>query len=240
MARGHGRTPAVTLFTSAATADVAATVAAGTAAALATGGSRVLLVEADQRTPRSGSPDGPPDVGLEDVLAGRVPLREALSEELGERLMRLSAGSEPAHAVGEMLDERSLGWLLGQVPADVDHVVLHGPPVLTAAETSTMAEHADLVVLVAALGSTHRRDVAAAVSELRGTGAVLAGTVLVVRSRRADGPRQPARRPGGGAPVRPEEDADAADQRDVGTGTRSMPGVDPQAQPREERAEELP
>jgi tyrosine-protein kinase len=217
LARSGGRTPTVTLFTAATSHEGAAGVATDAAVALALAGSRVLLIDADLRGSR-GSPAAALDLGLRDVLSGRVPLSEAVSRGPVERLMLLSPGARPDDAVGELLDERGLNWLRGQIPADMDHVVLHGPPVLTAAETSTLAEHADLVVLVAARGITRRRDVTATVVELRETGAALAGAVLVVRSRRSRDPhgRPRTARDTGPSPLDPEGAPAAADRRNVG------------------------
>jgi Mrp family chromosome partitioning ATPase/capsular polysaccharide biosynthesis protein len=205
VARGHDGTTAITLFTSAAGEADAAWAAANTAAAMAVGGSRVLLVEADlRRTGDGGSSDGPPDLGLSEVVAGHVPLLEAVSTGRVEHLMLLRAGSGTPVPPADLLDEASMDRLLGQVPADVDHVVVHAPPVLLAAETSTMAEHADLVVLVAATDGTCRQDLRTAVTELRAGDAALLGGVLVIPPRRRSETPGPSGSPGATDASRPD------------------------------------
>ena len=90
---------------------------------------------------------------------------------------------------GDLFDERVVTKLLSEVPPDVDHVVLHMPPVLAATETSLLAEHAHLLVLVVALGHTNRRDLATALAELRDRSPHILGAVLCEPGRGKGGPR---------------------------------------------------
>jgi succinoglycan biosynthesis transport protein ExoP len=149
----------ITLVVGAAEDDGASEVAANIAAELAVAGSRVLLVEADLRR------DG---------------LVEAVTLDPTDQLMRLAAGDGDHLPPGQLLGERAIDRLLGQIPHDVQHVVVHASPVLRVAATSTVAERADLVVIAALMGRTASRDVRAAVAELRGGGATLAGCVLML------------------------------------------------------------
>jgi capsular exopolysaccharide synthesis family protein len=177
--RDGDRTTTVILVASAARDDGAAQVAANTAVALALAGCKVLLVEGNLRTPRLGALfDVPADVGLGEVLAGKVSLTEAVRTSRVEGLRLLPAGTDVPSAPWELFNERAVEKLLSEVPADVDHVVLQAPPVLGVAETSTMAGHAHLLVLVATTGRTGRRDVRAALGELRDSRARLLGGVL--------------------------------------------------------------
>jgi succinoglycan biosynthesis transport protein ExoP len=178
-AQGRDRTTAVTLVTSAAGDDGAAEVGANTAVALALTGDNVLLVEGNLRTPRLRALfDVPADVGLGEVLAGKVALSAAVHTSRVDGLRVLPADSDPLAAPGDLFDERAVQKLLSEVPADVDHVVVQAPPVLAAAETSTMAGHAHLLVLVATTGRTSRQDLGAAVMALRESSARLLGAVL--------------------------------------------------------------
>ncbi|MGY1661072.1 hypothetical protein ACI78Q_07610 [Geodermatophilus sp. SYSU D00705] len=215
-------TATVTVVAGTAEDDGAADVAANLAAALTVAGSRVLLVDADLRQVGTGDPaERSTGVGLTDVVAGRVPLVEAVGVGRTERLVVLAAGGGGHAAPGDLLDERAIDRLLQQVPRDIRHVVVHAAPVLRAAATSSLSERADLVVIAALLGATTRRDVAAGVAELRGSDAALAGFVLVVR-RSA---REPGRTTavGTGAPA----DDIAPDGRSGGTHrSPERPGAD--------------
>jgi succinoglycan biosynthesis transport protein ExoP len=188
-ARCRQGSTAITLVTGTADAEGAARVAANTAAALAVSGFRVLLVEGDLRSAGSGEfSDGPHDLGLGEVLAGHVPLLEAVSVGRTDRLMLLRAGTSGSVSPGELFNATTMDRLLRQVPADVDHVVLHAPSVLLATETLIMAERADRVVLVESVGSTRRRDLRTGVGELRAVDAALLGGVLEVPPLRSRTP----------------------------------------------------
>jgi receptor protein-tyrosine kinase len=193
----------VTLVTSAAADDGAALVAANTAVALALSGGEVLLVEGNVRTPRIGRIFGvPAGGGLRAVLAHEAALVTAVRPSRIGGLRILTAGTPIRSTPGELFDERSVGRVLSEVPADVDHVVVHAPPVLGAAETLVFAEHAHLHVIVATTGRTTRQDVRAAVAELNTVPGALLGGVLrrpgwVRRRRRGSRPehRTPAASP---------------------------------------------
>ena len=202
-AAGPGRTT-VTLVTSAAGEDGAAHVAANTAAALAAAGDGVLLVEADLRDPRLGVLfDVPAGAGLGAVLAGKVPLPEAVANSRVDGLRLLPAGIDLPSTPGKLFDEHAVQRLLSEVPAEVDHVVILAPPVLRAAETATLAARAHLLVLVAATGHTSRQDVRAALAELRDGRARLFGAVLCQGARREHGRVRPHRGFGAAAPAGP-------------------------------------
>jgi succinoglycan biosynthesis transport protein ExoP len=177
--RGRHRTTVVTLVTSATRDESAAYVAANTAVALAMSGARVLLVDADLREPRlAGLLDGPADGGLGGVLVGAVPLTAAVRTTRVNGLRLLPAGVDVPLDPGDLLDERAVEKALSEIPVDVDHVLVSAPPVLTAAETSAMAEHAHLLVMVVTTGRTRRQDLRSAVTELGAAPAALLGGVL--------------------------------------------------------------
>ena len=196
--RARGGGTAVTLVTSAAADDGAALVAANTAAALALAGSEVLLVEGNVRTPRMRQIfELQAGGGLTTVLGHEAPLVQVVRSSRVHGLRILSAGTPSRSAPGELFDERTVGRLLSAVPADIDHVVVHAPPVLGSAETLLLAEHAHLHLLVATTGRTTRQDVRAAVAELvEAPGALLGGVLRrpgwVRRRRRGSRPEHQA------------------------------------------------
>jgi succinoglycan biosynthesis transport protein ExoP len=191
---GGGGT-AVTVVTSAAVDDGAALVAANTAVALTRSGCQVLLIEANMHVPRMGQifeiPEGG---GLRSVLSYEVPLVQALRASRVNGLRILTAGKLVPSAPGDLFDERAVGRLLSEVPADIDHVVVHAPPVLCAAETLLLAQHAQVEILVATTSRTTRQDVRVAVAELATAPGALLGGVLrrpgwVPRRRRSESER---------------------------------------------------
>ncbi|MGY1642849.1 hypothetical protein ACI782_17220 [Geodermatophilus sp. SYSU D00703] len=185
-ARGGNAGTAIVLMTSPARDNGAAHVAANTAAALALAGDKVLLVEADLRSPRLSEMFAvPDDGGLGGVLAGRVPLTDAVRATPVPNLLVLPASADIPSTPGELFDEGAVQRFISAVPADVDDVVVAAPPVLRAAETSALAAHSQLLVLVVSTGGTRRQDVRAAMTELAELPARLLGGVLCELTRRS-------------------------------------------------------
>lgn len=170
--------PLLVQVTSAVHDDGATATAANTAVALARGGQRVVLVEADLRDPALAGPfDLDEDPGLTDVLAGRLPVGRVLRASTVDGL-RVLPGGHVRSSPGELLGTPSLRALLAALPGDADCVVVDSPPVLTAAEALALAPLVHLVVLVATAGDTARQELVAAASEVQDAGGHLLGGVL--------------------------------------------------------------
>jgi polysaccharide biosynthesis transport protein len=171
-------TPVVITVTSASRDGGAARAAANTAAVLARAGRGVVLVVADPQTPPAalvGRADGP---GLMDALHAQAPAERALLTTDVEGLAVLPHAAV-APSSRELVDARWLRRLVDQLGEDVRYVVVLAPPVLAAAESLIWADVADQVLIVAAVGQSTRRELALAVSELRGArGRVLGGVLF--------------------------------------------------------------
>jgi capsular polysaccharide biosynthesis protein len=70
------------------------------------------------------------------------------------------------------------GELFDRLRNEYAHVIVAAPPVLTTITASIVSESADAVLLILALGTTRRRELAHAADNLRATGARLTGAVL--------------------------------------------------------------
>jgi receptor protein-tyrosine kinase len=169
--------PVVVSVTSAVGDDGAMPAAANLAVALAGARARVLLVAGDERSQQLsqvlGVDDGP---GLTEVMSGNVSLGAAARPTHVDGLTLLPHGASRS-GPGGLVDAMVWRGLLEQLD-DVRFVVVLSPPVLAAAESLTWADLADLVVLVATVGESTRRELRAAVSELRGTRGQLVGGVV--------------------------------------------------------------
>lgn len=145
-------------------------VVANLGAALARGGRKVVLVDADVRRPRLHralglSMDGDM-TGLVDVLAGQAELEEALipvevaqpgsngaaPSELPGRLELLPGGSAPA-PIGESLTPAMVSGLIARLQERADYVIFDSPP-LVVAEAYPLAVQSDNVLVVARRGRT--------------------------------------------------------------------------------------
>jgi len=142
------------------------TVAANLAAALARSGRRVVLIGAELRRPRTHRVFGLPDhIGLTTVVLGGVPVRDALRPTVIEGLTLLSAGGQTVDP-GTILQSPAFPAVLHDLRRHADFVVIEAPPVLAGADTVTLAELAEMVLVVGDGRRTTRAEVHAANQQL--------------------------------------------------------------------------
>jgi capsular exopolysaccharide synthesis family protein len=153
------------------------TVTANLAKVLAMEGRRVLIFDADLRRPSQrkliGQREGR---GLDQVLRGECTLEEGIQKSRieGVDVLGSSQGtSGAAELAGVARLEQALDW----ARARYDYVLIDSAPVNQVSESSLVARHADLTVLVIRQG-TSRGAAAAARKRLDGMEVVLAGAVL--------------------------------------------------------------
>jgi Mrp family chromosome partitioning ATPase/capsular polysaccharide biosynthesis protein len=146
-------------------------VAANLGAALARGGRRVVLVDADARRPRLHRALGLTSVaensGLVDVLSHQVELEDALipievltpessngagPTESPGRLELLTSGSAPA-PLRDFLTPETVSELIARLLRRADYVIFDSPPLLVA-ESYPLAVQSDNVLVVARRGRT--------------------------------------------------------------------------------------
>jgi capsular exopolysaccharide synthesis family protein len=176
------------LVASAAPGDGKTTIARHLAAAAATMGSRVLLMEVDLRRPtlaqRLGVPSGP---GLSDVLIGSLTLDEAvrsiaLDTRSGERsdgrsLDVLVSGAVLPPNPGELVESHAMEALLRQAQAVYDLIVIDTPPLTAVSDAFPLLRKVDGVIIVGRVGR-NRRDVAERLHEtLQSVRAPLLGVI---------------------------------------------------------------
>ena len=152
------------------------TVAVGLATALAKEReSRVLLVEANLRTPCFGSIFPlPTTAGLADFAAGRI-AAEALPTRLEEQnLSVVAAGETPSL----MVDLEVIDGLLSRLHAQYDFIVVDAAPVSSYADTSVLATKVDGVILVIEADRTPVAEAESAKRQLDKVGARILGVVL--------------------------------------------------------------
>jgi receptor protein-tyrosine kinase len=148
--------------------------------ALAGIGVRVILVDLDLRRPRLHDVfhiDN--QVGFTSVLLGQASLDRSLVSMLtgNDLLSVLPSGPIPPNP-SELLSSPRVAKLFAELRERADLVLLDTPPVLPVTDSLIVSRSADAVVLVTAVGTTSRRELARANELLRQVGAPLAGTVL--------------------------------------------------------------
>jgi capsular exopolysaccharide synthesis family protein len=153
------------------------TVTANLAKVLAMEGRRVLIFDADLRRPSQrklvGSKDGS---GLDEVLRGQITLEQGVQKTVipGVDVLGAQQGtSGAAELAGTVRLEEALAW----ARRNYDYVLIDSAPVNVVSESSLVARHADLTLLVIRQG-TSRGAAQAARRRLEGMNVRLVGAVL--------------------------------------------------------------
>lgn len=169
----------VLLLTSASAAEGKTTTLANIAVAMAQAGQRVIVACCDLRRPRIHEFFGlTNEVGLTSVLLGDTSLSGALQPVPGvEGLSVLASGPIPPNPA-DMLSSPRMTEALAAMRARADLVLLDSPPVLPVTDAVVLSDRADAVLVVAAAGSSTRRNLGRAVEVLAQVNAPLIGTVL--------------------------------------------------------------
>ncbi|AGZ40630.1 polysaccharide biosynthesis tyrosine autokinase [Actinoplanes friuliensis] len=153
-------------------------VACGLAIAMAETGARVVLVDANLRTPGVGrylSLDT--SRGLADVLAGTARVPDVLQDSLDGRLTVLPSGDH-APDPGEILASPTLGATLRNLTERFDIVLVDAPPLHGVADAAVLSKVTDSALLVVRANHTRTADVQRSTDLLERVGARLSGAVL--------------------------------------------------------------
>jgi polysaccharide biosynthesis transport protein len=158
--------------------DGKTTIAINLAIVIAQSEKKVILVDADLRSPSihrylgiSGSP------GLSEVFLDRVKVNEALVEWEGTpRFLIMPAGAIPPNSA-ELLGSRKMEEILEELAGMADIVILDGPPGFIV-DAIVLSAKVDGVLLVVNIGETRRGSLKAVVEQFKRVDANLVGTVL--------------------------------------------------------------
>jgi len=146
---------------------------------LALSGHRVLLVDADMRRPSLHNylPSNQAD-GLAEVLAGAVPVEDAIRRSVLETLDYLPAARHRPPNPAELLDRPQFAATLEQLRARYDYVIIDSPPVLPLSDSLAIAARCNLVFLVSRSNLTTERQLRAAITRLETADVQVTGLVF--------------------------------------------------------------
>ncbi|MBW4679624.1 MAG: polysaccharide biosynthesis tyrosine autokinase [Microcoleus vaginatus WJT46-NPBG5] len=172
---------------SAASGDGKSTVAIHLAQAAAAIGQRVLLVDADLRSPKIHTKLGlSNERGLSDAIATDIGLNDVIqrSQNTGsdeaswweDNLFVLSAGSLAPDPI-KLLSSKKMLYLMEQFQAFFDLVIYDTPPLIGLADGNILAAHTDGIVMVVGLDKTDRSLLNKSLDGLKISGASILGIV---------------------------------------------------------------
>ena len=166
------------VITSATGSEGKSDLAADLAAVMATGGRKVILVDANLRNPslapRFGLAERP---GLTDVLIGEASLEAALMPTDVDGLRILPAGAKTTNPV-DLLESAQMVSLHSELRELADLVIFDAPSCLSFVDVSVLASFTDSVIMVSELGTTKRELLNRGVNLLQRSSARLVGVVL--------------------------------------------------------------
>jgi succinoglycan biosynthesis transport protein ExoP len=155
------------------------TTACNMAIALAYGGSRVLLIDADMRRPSVSRTLGIENtVGLSHLLTGQATARQAIRRTTVQNLWVMTAGMTPPNP-SELLSSERMKTLISNVQnGPFDWVLIDTPPVLAVTDAVIIAPWVSGMVFIIGSEMTQRRLAERAVETLQTSRPHILGAVL--------------------------------------------------------------
>lgn len=164
------------LITSSTTAEGRSTTAAHLAEACAQRGKRVLLIDADLRSPSLHTKfELTRRIGLADVLLHKISPLDVIVETDVAGLFVMPAGS---FRKGTDLISLGFAGVLNKVRSNFDLLIIDGPPVLGLSETQELATMVDGVVVIGKADATPAKQLAETLTTLSRSRANVLGVVV--------------------------------------------------------------
>ena len=148
------------------------------AAVLASGGKRVLLIDADMRKGHIHQFFGlKRGQGLSELITGSCSLNEVLQRAVAPNLDLITTGAMPPNP-GELLMSPATVQLLQNLSGQYDLILIDTPPVLAVSDTQVLAPHAGTVFVVARAEVTSLGELQETTKRLGQSGVQVKGVVF--------------------------------------------------------------
>jgi succinoglycan biosynthesis transport protein ExoP len=158
IAKYPGEGTKIITVTSAQPLEGKTTTAANIAMALAYGGARVLLIDADMRRPGLHRPLRlTNERGLSQVLIGQARVRDVIQRTVDPNLLAITAGKTPPNPSELLASERMKTLLANMSHGPFDWIIVDTPPVLAVTDAVILAPHVSGVTFVVGAEMTRRR-----------------------------------------------------------------------------------
>jgi succinoglycan biosynthesis transport protein ExoP len=169
----------IVVVTSAQPLEGKTTTAATIAMALAFGGARVLLIDADMRRPGLHRPLRlTNDRGLSQVLVGQARVRDVIQRTVDPNLLAITAGKTPPNPSELLASERMKTLLTNLAHGPFDWIIVDTPPVLAVTDAVVLAPLVSGVTFVVGAEMTRRRLAERAIETVMQTRPKYAAVVL--------------------------------------------------------------
>jgi capsular exopolysaccharide synthesis family protein len=150
--------PKIIAVTSAQPLEGKTTTATNMALALAVGGARVLLIDADMRRPSvHKAVRAQNERGLSQLLAGQARMREVVQRTHDPNLLLITAGRTPANPSELLASERMRALVDGLETGPFDWVIIDTPPILAVTDAAIIAPLVGSVTFVIGAEMTRLR-----------------------------------------------------------------------------------
>ena len=170
--------PGVLMITSSRAAEGKSTTSYALARILARTGKRVIIIDADMRSPSVHNAFGMTNgQGFANFLAGEDDLALLINHSDMSNLDVMTAGPTPPSAA-ELLSGDRTGTLINKLRENYDHVVVDAPPLLGIADAPLLSKSVDGVVYVIESRGVPVRGINLSLDRLRDSRANLLGGVL--------------------------------------------------------------
>ncbi|WP_236694758.1 GumC family protein [Sphingomonas sp. Leaf343] len=173
----HG-IPRALMVTSTRASEGKSTTSFALAMVLGRTGKRVLLLDADMRSPSMHSFAGLPNVtGLSNYLAGADNWHETLLETPSRGVTLMPSGPTPPSAA-ELLSSDRITTLIRQASEQFDHIVIDSPPILGLADAPLLTRAVEGIVFVVEADGVPIRGIKTSLARLQAVHAHVFGVVL--------------------------------------------------------------
>jgi len=171
--------PKTLIVTSAQPLEGKTTTACNIGMALAYGGARVLLVDADMRRPGlHHSLELSNERGLSQVLTGQVRVRDVIQRTVDPNLIAVTAGPPPPNPSELLTSERMKTLLVNLAHGPFDWIIIDTPPVLAVTDAVILAPIVSGVTFVVGSEMTRRRLAERALETILSSNPRMVGAVL--------------------------------------------------------------
>src|SRR5262245_25885946 len=158
LSKYSGDSTKILIVTSAQPLEGKTTTAANIAMALAYGGSRVLLIDADMRRPGLHRPLRlTNERGLSQVLTGQARVRDVIQRTVDPNLLAITAGRSPLNPSELLSSERMKTLLTNLAHGPFNWIIVDTPPVLAVTDAVILAPLVSGVTFVVGAEMTRRR-----------------------------------------------------------------------------------